>query len=335
MKKFLKSFLTGLSSIGFLRQLIPFLDNWHRAFVLGDKSRLEAVGSVYSGLVRTVFIWRWAPRKYAGGAIANLLGVQFLRYFFYNLRYIVRTGKGVLATECRRSGIALAPKLLDKSIVDEILDFYRTHQADASNHFDDFTELLICNTKGPAKLSSEYEELIHRLLVTCGIADHGKDLTGLDLRLYPFISVLHYKSFVDRVGQRDGQDIPHTDAFYPSFKLFVYLNDVDENNGAFRYLKGSHRFALNLALNAYKGALEYYFKGGKRQLYPTNATSRLTQGTYEWFSALGKPGDGVFFNVQGIHRRGNFTKDIYRERLVLLVDFRQVEVPFQRFAANC
>lgn len=41
-----------------------------------------------------------------------------------------------------------------------------------------------------------------------------------------------------------------------------------------------------------------------------------------------------FFNVQGGHRRGDFRKDQFRERLVLLVDFRQVEVPCQRLADN-
>lgn len=74
--------------------------------------------------------------------------------------------------------------------------------------------------------------------------------------------------------------------------------------------------------------------GGKNSLYPSDASIGLIGEDLEWLSAAGRPGDGVVFNVQGVHRRGDFSKDQYRERLVLLVDFRQAEVPVQRFAAN-
>lgn len=334
MRKLVKSTLNALASIGLLRKLIPFLDTWHQGYNLGDKSKVGAIGVSYVNMKRQLMLWRWAPTKFSGGAIASLFGMQIIRYYFYNLRYLARRGKGSLAAECVSSGIVVRPQLLDSASVSEILDFYRNHQADTLHHFEDFSELVICNTKGPARPTPEYMQLVNRLLYEQGIIAHGEDLTGLKLKLFPFISVLHYKSHVDSIGQRDGQNIPHADVFYPSFKLFIYLNDVDENNGAFRYLKGSHHFSFRHAINAYKDSLKYYIKGGNRQIYPTDAFADLNQNSYEWYSVAGKSGDAFFFNVQGIHRRGDFLKDQYRERLVMLVDFRQAEVPVQMLAAN-
>jgi hypothetical protein len=334
MKKLLKTALNRLSSIGFLRNNFRFFDNWYHGFVLGDRRRAEMIGSAISNLIRKCTFWRWGPKKFAGGAIPSLLGLQIFRYFFYNMRYLARSRRGALAAACSKDGIVLMPGMLSPAVVEEILEFYRTHRDDAYKHFEDFTELQICNTKGPARSKPEYAVLVERLLVEHKIAQYGMDITGVEMKLHPFISVLHYKSFVDMERQSDGQNIPHADVFFPSFKLFIYLNDVDEKNGAFCYLKGSHRFAPELALNTYKDSFNYYFKGGNKQIYPTDATAGLGQNDYEWYSVQGKPGDAVFFNVQGIHRRGDFLKNEYRERLVLLVDFRQVEVPFQRLAAN-
>jgi hypothetical protein len=334
MRKLVKSTLNALASIGLLRKLIPVLDTWHQGYNLGDKSKVGAIGVSYVNMKRQLTPWRWAPKKFSGGAIASLLGLQIIRYYFYNLRYLARWGKGRLAAEGVSSGIVVRPHLLDSESVSEILDFYRNHQEDTLHHYEDFSELVICNTKGPARHTPEYIQLVHQLLHKQGILAHGEDLTGLKLKLFPFISVLHYKSHVDSIEQRDGQNIPHTDVFYPSFKMFVYLNDVDENNGAFRYLKGSNCFSFRHGINAYKDSLKYYIKGGNRQIYPTDAFTDLNQNSYEWYSVAGIPGDAFFFNVQGIHRRGDFLKDQYRERLVMLVDFRQAEVPMQMFAAN-
>lgn len=317
-----------------LRKLVPFLDDWHLAFVTGDVSKQAVIRTEYAGLKRSFFFWRFAPQKYVGGAVLNVLGLQFVRYAFYNLRYGFRSGHSTLAKQCVQSGIVVEPHLLSGAAVNRVLDFYRDHKSDAHDHFQDFTELVISNTRGPVSADPAYRELVDYILGDCGIRSRGEDLTGLSVKVFPFIAVLHYKSYVDQTAQCDGQDTPHADVFYPSFKLFVYLNEVGEENGAFRYLIGSHHFSAGNALNAYRDSVRFYFKGGKRQLYPVDVSRGLEDKGYRWLAACGAPGDGVFFNVQGVHRRGDFRKDKFRERLVLLVDFRQVEVPCQRFAAN-
>lgn len=334
MKNRIKAWLTSLSRSEFLCKHSYFFRNWHAGFVLGDGTKKAIALGQIVGVYRGLFFWRYAPRKYVGGSLLNLLGLQLLRYYFYNLRYLMRSRRGAMATEIRSRGIVVKRGLLPQESIARLLDFYAYNRVNCANHFRDFSELVILNSKGVARKDSAYAELAEHLLKDCGIGVLGRDLTGVTLAISPFVSILHYKSYIDQQGQSDGQDTPHADVFYPSFKLFVYLNDVNESNGAFRYLQCSNRFSFKGAINAYKDSLRYYFRGGKRSLYPTDASVGMMGEELEWLSASGRPGDGVVFNVQGIHRRGDFTKDQYRERLVLLVDFRQAEVPVQRFAAN-
>ena len=334
MKNKIKSTITLLSCNHLLRAMFPFFANWYAGFVVGDDEKKAIVATQVGGWYRTLFFWRFAPRKYTGGAILNLFGLQLIRYYFYNWRYLLRSRRGEISTECGQHGIAVRQSFIDLEGVARIREFINKNQTKAVSHFEDFSELVITNTKGIANSDSSFQKIAYYILNDCGIKRIGEELSGLDFKIYPFVSILHCKSLTELSRQLDGQDTPHFDVFYPSFKLFVYLNEVDEKNGAFRYLIGSQKFSFSNAINIYRDSINYYFKGGKRQLYPIDASLSLRKNNFQWKSANGNPGDAIFFNVQGIHRRGAFCKDQFRERLVLLVDFRQVEVPFQRFAAN-
>jgi hypothetical protein len=334
MKDQIKSTITLLSCNLLLRVIFPFFADWYAGFVVGDKEKKAVVSAQAVGWYRSLFFWRFAPRKYTGGAIINLLGFQLIRYYFYNYRYLLRPRRGDISAECDKHGIALLPSFIGPEGIARIHEFRDQNQTKTVSHFKDFSELVIANTKGVVNSDSSFREIADYLLNDCGIKKIGEELSGLDIKITPFVSILHYKSFTEVSRQLDGQDIPHADVFYPSFKLFVYLNDVDENNGAFRYLIGSQKFSFSNAINAYRDSINYYLKGGKRQIHPIDASLSIKKKNYHWKSANGKSGDAIFFNVQGVHRRGDFRKDKSRERLVLLVDFRQIEVPIQRLAAN-
>jgi hypothetical protein len=334
MKEKIKSAITMLSCNNLLRAMFPFFADWYSGFVIGEKEKKAIVSTRVVSWYRALFFWRFAPKKYTGGAILSLLGFQLIRYYFYNCRYTLRYRRSDISTECGSEGIALREGFISPEGVAKIQEFINQNKAKTINHFTDFSELVIANTNGVVNNDSSFRDITEYLLNECRIKKIGEELSGLDIKICPFISILHYKSFSELTTQLDGQDIPHADVFYPSFKLFVYLNEVNENNGAFRYLIGSQKFSFSNAMNAYRDSINYYFKGGKRRLHPIDATLGLKKKNHYWKSANGKPGDAIFFNVQGIHRRGDFLKDQFRERLALLVDFRQVEVPFQRLAAN-
>ena len=331
-KSLLISFFSWLSCNRYLRKISPFFSDWYFGFIHGDYEKRAIVSSRAVGWYRSVFFWRFAPRKYTGGAVLNLLGLQMYRYFFYNFRYRMRWRRGDTARQLESCGLIIKRGFISEQTVTRLLSFYAENRDYCANHFRDFSELVILNSKGVVRDDQAYDQLVDHLLSECEISKLGVDLTGLTLVARPFISIIHYKSFVDQIEQLDGQDTPHSDVLYPSFKLFVYLNDVNEENGAFRYLLGSNRFTIDGAINSYFDSIKHYFKGGRRSLYPTEATAYDPE--FKWMSAVGNAGDGIIFNVQGVHCRGDFVKDRYRERLVLLVDFRQVEVPVQRYAAN-
>ena len=332
---------TSLAKIEVLRKIFPSLGIRYKAFILNDHNARIVYNAEKTGRKRAINFWKWAPRKYWGGSILNLFGLSLLRYYFHNLKYKARfLFKKLPYQELKKDGIEIKKRAFSPELIKSINDFYKKYQKDSNQYFEDFSELIICDTKRPNhskrpnEKTQDFVDMTDKILKEANIRELGKEITGKNVKIYPFISILHSTSDPKSKEQGDGQNTPHVDVFYPSHKLFVYLNDVNDDNGAFRYFKGSHEFSFKNAINYYKDTFRYYFKGGNKAIYPTDASVGIHKNNYEWFHAHGKPGDGVLFNVQGIHRRGEFKKDKNRERVLVLVDFRQVEVPFQKLAAN-
>lgn len=56
---------------------------------------------------------------------------------------------------------------------------------------------------------------------------------------------LHYIQTIvsnDGANEADPQEVLHADSFHSSFKAWLFLNPVAEDEGAFTYVRGSHRF---------------------------------------------------------------------------------------------
>lgn len=83
----------------------------------------------------------------------------------------------------------------------------------------------------------------------------------------------------------------HVDDFNQEFKAFVYLDDVEEGNGPFTYLKGSHKS---------------YFVRLKKQLLEGNSTSFFKKDlgnlVNEEVKIYGKTGTLILADVRGFHR---------------------------------
>jgi len=107
---------------------------------------------------------------------------------------------------------------------------------------------------------------------------------------------------------------------------------VGTGNGPLTYYKGSQKFSIRRALQEYRDSVQY-FAGAKNDIKPMSALEYVQRGGFSEEALTGAAGTGILFNVQGIHRRGDFLRDRNRERKVLLIDFRQVEAGIQRFAA--
>ena len=315
-----------ISKSQFIRSVSPFMHNWYQSNVSGNASKLQFLGGYPYRIIKYHMFWLYAPRKYAGGIILNLFGLQCYRYIVHNALRPIPLEKKDDLKELRTNGVQKINAIVDIGSLNFLRQFYEKYVNLALYYFDDYHELTIFpNTfENMAFETKDFRKLHDLLFNTLNIRNLYQNITGNPLNVIPFVSILHYKSYIDDKHklQLDKQDTPHTDVFYPSYKLFVYLNDVNENNGAFMYYPGTHLFSPRYIIREYLSSLRYYFFE-RKGIAPSNAL-RFRKARNP-ISLEGHAGTGVLFNVAGIHRRGNFLKDIYRERLVLLVDFRQQE----------
>jgi hypothetical protein len=337
MKQYAKPIMMSLSQNPLLRKVFPIFGDYYAGRFQNDESRLAIFFTKVEMLRRTLTFWRYAPRKNRGGLILNLLGFQILRYAWFNVKYRLRPQRSTQAQIYKQvsdEGCAVLPNYLSNERVEAVLSFYETHIGEASKHFKDFSELIIADNRGPFKQTPEYLDIFEKIKEWTNYKEVAETLIKKDLRVTPFISILKYRSELgsEFATQSDGQDTPHVDVFYPSFKMFIYLNDVPVENGPLTYYKKSQAFTFWNALTEYVTSVRYFWSG-KDKLYPIDHTKFRFDKNYVRTPLSAQRGSAVLFNVQGIHCRGAFKKDVPRERLVLLVDFRQAECLIQKYAA--
>jgi len=131
-----------------------------------------------------------------------------------------------------------------------------------------------------------------------------------------------------------GEYMLHADTHYPTFKAWYYLSDVDEANGAFVYVKRSHRMTVDRLRYEYDAAVRVARSkaDGSWLRLPYGHIRSVPAGYFERLGLHEEPITGpantlVISNTCGFHRRGEFTSNRARETLHL--DYRQL-----RYYAN-
>jgi hypothetical protein len=108
----------------------------------------------------------------------------------------------------------------------------------------------------------------------------------------------------------DYQEFIHKDVFYDSFKAILYMEDTNQKNGAFQYMKGSNKFSVKSCL--------LNFLGG---LFGIKAFSWIKlKNDEEIKSVNGQANSLIIMNAKGLHRRGIFK--VKGARKTLFIDFR-------------
>ncbi len=111
---------------------------------------------------------------------------------------------------------------------------------------------------------------------------------------------------------------PHADVPYPTIKVFLYLNDVDEKNAAYIYAKGSHKLTLKRLLFEYKLSVRY--AKTKNDIVTNEDIAKLG---YFPENICGKANTLFISNNMGYHNRGEFkTLD---PRQTAQLDYRHLE----------
>lgn len=144
-----------------------------------------------------------------------------------------------------------------------------------------------------------------------------------------------YQNLNNEGFDNDIENILHADLHTSTVKMFYYLDDVNENNGAFIYAKGSHKLTVERLKYEYEFSVRQakMKKGLKISDSLTSARGDemrniITPAQLEKMGVTEtqicvKPNTLVIANNMGFHRRGEFSSDLPRK--ALLINYRNSE----------
>ncbi len=151
----------------------------------------------------------------------------------------------------------------------------------------------------------------------------------------PHIYLDTYENLNDDGFENDIEIVLHADLHTATMKMFYYLNDVDESNGAFVYVKGSHKLTSRRLAHEYdlsirqaklkrgmpirSELLAYRGKEVRNIIDPNRLRAMRAEETH--FSV--RANSLVIANNMGFHRRGEFSEG--RPRKAILVNYRYLE----------
>jgi hypothetical protein len=142
-----------------------------------------------------------------------------------------------------------------------------------------------------------------------------KFASGKNVRPIPYIQTIK-NGYVD--GPVDPQKHLHSDTFHPTMKSWFFLDKVDQRNGPFTYVPGSHRLTLARLKWEYAKSIDISSGADK---YSGNGSLRLTD---EDAQRMGFPAPKAFSvpantlvvaNTHGFHCRGRASQKSTRTEL--------------------
>ncbi len=115
----------------------------------------------------------------------------------------------------------------------------------------------------------------------------------------------------------------HADVHFPSMKAWLYLNDIDEENGAFVYAKASQKMTFARLAYEYDASIRVAKAKRDGTVYRTVSVEQVQLPTERQLKAMrivesvmaGKANTIVFANIMGFHKRGEFAKGARREQI--------------------
>lgn len=119
-------------------------------------------------------------------------------------------------------------------------------------------------------------------------------------------------------GPPDPQKNLHSDTFHPTMKSWYFLDDVDERNGPFTYVPGSHRLTLDRLKWEYHKSIEISRNGDR---YSGNGSLRINDSDARVMNlqppkAFKVPANTLIIaNTHGFHCRGQATERSTRTEL--------------------
>jgi len=295
-------------------------------------NKTNTLGNISTKILGNDFLDKY-PQLYSGGVLANTLGYHVFRTLFLNLW---RTKPMKVRPEFQKYA-----DILEKDGILVIHDFFPKDQFDAiKKEFDEFYagwSPFDYNEEELTKRQKDFPEYFKNIaekIIAPETPAFNEYFINNPLINELATSVVHRKSRltpyhhfwflqrrnleVDKVGYLHSAAYPHADVPYPTVKVFLYLNDVDESNAAYIYARGSHKLTLKRLWFEYKLSVKY--AKTKNDIVTDEELAKL--GYYPE-SICGKANTLFISNNMGYHNRGDFSTLVPRQTAQL--DFRHLE----------
>lgn len=283
-----------------------------------------------------------SPSLYSGGVVSNTLGLHILRTLYLNMWRLkpkkVRKELQPYVDTLDKDGIVVIPDFLPKDQFDEIkkefnemysgwspMDYDKEKFSKRQNDFPEYFRTIaekIVSPKTPAFTKYFVNNSMIQEITSAVV--HRKN------RLTPYHHFWYLQRRTlenEKAGYLHTAAFPHADVPYPTVKVFLYLNDVDETNAAYIYAKGSHKLTLKRLLFEYKLSVKY--AKTKNDIVTDEDLAKL--GYYPE-SICGKANTLFISNNMGYHNRGDFKT--LEPRQTAQLDFRHLETWRNTLARN-
>jgi hypothetical protein len=278
----------------------------------------------------------YTPKLYWGPRWLNFLGLQLIRIAWHNLGrrkpWKVQPRLRPIVAELEMNGTVVIENFFSEDIFRQIrCEFDSAYQEWSVNklhalkssgwneeYYQDIEEFVAPYVSATAKSYLAGNEDF-RLIVEA--------ITHRKIRIAPepvfwSISVKETGVTGENIKYHDTQHL-HLDVIFPSVKVWIYLNDVHEKNGAFAFAKGSHSPNRRWLLHEYRMSLKPQDHG----CITSEEAEKL--GFFE--TPLSAQANTVIIsNHMGYHRRGEF--EVGARRDAVHIDFRYTESLRNRYS---
>lgn len=268
-----------------------------------------------------------------GSPLANRLGLQIARALVMNRR-ITRacqarpTAKHPAYEALVRDGVASIPDFLPGDVFARVLEevqaarraglFTTAPCREDNGIIEDLVSVGKNRQHFPVTYGTFKAEQALRELVG-DIIGRTPDTTSL------IISVMRQSLEPTTPVQIIGSNYIHADIHFPSVKAWLYLNDIDESNGAFIFAPGSHRLSLGRLAYEYEASIRVAKAKATGSVHSTlpyglvrmPRPDQLRAMGIQEKSMVGRANTLVIANTMGFHRRGSFQPNVTRNLLML------------------
>jgi hypothetical protein len=272
-----------------------------------------------------------APEYHVGSPLANRLGLQLGRAFVMKAGH--RRRKQPVDADLQpyvdafeRDGCLTVESFLPEDVFEQVRAECRTL------HDEGLFKSEVVEDNSVVEESSSVKRFADRMPVT---VEHvarnsflrrlGPALTRLEHGRPKEVQVSYMYKAVDAPKPKRlvGSNYIHADLHYQSVKAWLFLDDVDERNGAFVFAKGSHKLRPARLAYEYEASVrvaKIKSRDGLRRDVPYGLVRKPTDqqlramGIEE--TVLGGPANTLIVaTVMGFHRRGEFEEGRRREQI--------------------